>query len=171
MTGSVYILGLILAVGLVLAFELVKMSDSSAESPDAVSLHRALDRLATYRPMSRLFALTDFEDVRSQPELISSLRSQRKKAMRLYLRQLRSDFMQVWSACRLLAPVSTDPDFGFNLIRNLVTFQLFVSALHVRCFLGYWGSVDQDLNRLASTLTGLQSQATTLLHAPGEAGA
>ena len=166
MTGSVLILGLILAVGLVLAFELMKMSGSVATSPDASSLHRALERLDTYQPMSRLFSTTDFEDVRSQPELLSSLRSQRKKAMRLYLRQLRSDFMQVWSACRMLAPVSTDPEFGMNLVRNFVTFQMCVIALRVRCRLGYWKSVDQDVSRLARSLAGIQTQASTLLHAP-----
>lgn len=169
MTGFAIILFLILAVGIVLAFELLKMSRAADRPADAVSLHRAVARLADYSPMQRLFREDDLREVQGRPELAVELRAHRKKAMRLYLRRLRRDFMNVWSACRLLAPVSSDPDFVANLMRNLVQFHALVAVLHVRCTLGYWASIDADLTRLTESLSGMRIQASSLLYS--EAGA
>ncbi len=166
MTIFAFILTLILAVGVALAYELLKMSGVPRASSDAASLHRALQRLAAYEPMRRLFATEDYDGFGSRPDLAARLLKSRRKAMRLYLRRLRADFMLVWSTCRLLAPVSNDPDFVFQLMRQLFVFHGLLAVLETRCLFGCWASVDVDLGRMADSLAGLHGQASNLLQTP-----
>lgn len=171
MTGFATILILILVVGIALAVELLKMARTAASPADPTSLHRAIERLGEYRPMQRLFSEADLRKVEGFPELEADLRQHRRRAMRLYLGSLRRDFMTVWSACRLLAPVSDDPNFVMNLVRNLAQFHFLVAALRLRCAVGHWSAVDADLSRLTDALSGMRDQAAGLLHRPAAVGA
>lgn len=172
MTVFVALLGVLLVVGIGIAAEIVRSSTVTPASADAASLRAAMDRLASYEPMRRLFSAADEDLVQeADPGLGSRLQLARRKAMRLYLRQLRQDFMHLWSVCRMLAPVSQDQDFVVKLVRQLIQFHAMFFVLRVRTATGFWRSVDSDLERMSDMLSGLRAEGNGLLLAPAASSA
>ena len=58
----------------------------------------------------------------------------RRRILRLYLRELRRDFTRFWSLCRLLAPYSSDPEFGAMLFSQLFLFHSTLTVVWLRTF-------------------------------------
>lgn len=171
MTVFFAVLCVFLLVGIGLAAEILRTSTSASQSADADSLRAALDRLASYEPIRRLFSAKDMELVQDSPELCDRLSAARREAMRRYLSQLRQDFMELWSVCRLLAPVSRDEDFVVKLIGQFVRFHGIFFVLHLRTATGLWSSVEKDLEHMADMLAGLRRQGSGLLESPQTSGA
>lgn len=171
MTIFFALLGLLLLTGVGLAVEILRSASSAPQYADAGSLRDALDRLAAYEPMRRLFSKGDRSLVDADSKLQGRLQASRRKAMSLYLKQLRRDFMCLWSACRLLAPVSQDNDFVVKLVSHLFRFHLVYFALRLRCAAGFWMSVEADAKRMADMLSGLRAQGGGLLQATAASGA
>jgi len=171
MTVFFAVLCVLLLAGIGLAAEILRTSTAASQSADADSLRAALDRLASYEPIRRLFSAKDLELVDNSPALRDRLSAGRREAMRRYLSQLRKDFMELWSVCRLLAPVSRDEDFVMKLMGQFVRFHGVFFVLHVRTATGMWSSVEQDLEQMADMLAGLRRQGSGLLEAPQTSGA
>jgi hypothetical protein len=113
---------------------------------------------ARYRPLQRLFAAEDFDFLVSRPraaELLARLRRQRKRVMRLFLRELRNDFLRVYSAARLLAPISADPDFAGRLLWQGIQFHGTWLALHALCTVGWIGPARVETTALVTALERL----------------
>ena len=123
----------------------------------------------TYRPMARLFAHQDREFLRSQRGRTSSmerrLRLYRRRVLSLYLRQLRSDFHQLWRFCRHLVPISKDPLLGSVVFRQFLIFYGLYTVLRLRCLLGAFVYVRADTVDLVSSVGKLQQEALRVLAA------
>ena len=171
MTIFFVLLGFLLLTGIGLAVEILRSAGTAPQFADAGSLRAALDRLAAYEPMRRLFSKVDRSLLDNDSKLQRRLQAARRKAMGLYLKQLRRDFMCLWSACRALAPVSQDSDFVGKLFSHLVRFHLVYFALRLRCAAGFWMSVEADAKRMADMLSGLRAQGGGLLQATAVSGA
>lgn len=155
------LLGGILVIGLALAAELLRLSGAS-QSLDLLQWQRELSNPIVYRPMSRLFARQDFAFVASRfagRGMRRRLRRSRAAVMALYLRQMRTDFHEVWALCRLLAPLSHDSELSVLLLRQFVIFHGLYLVLRLRCLTGWYGSMDFDITRLVSVLNQIRSSA------------
>jgi hypothetical protein len=173
MTVLVLLLALILIVGLAGAALLWRLlrTRPSLEGPQVALEALASKRSAveTYQPMSRLFAEEDFAFVsappRTRPGAAKRLRRQRGKILRLYLRELRSDFEHLYTVCRLLAPQSSDPNFAPLITQQALAFYGLWMVLQVRCSLGWFLHVRVDTVDLVSSFERLRQAAQATLQA------
>jgi hypothetical protein len=119
--------------------------------------------LVTYQPMSRLFAEEDFDFLAGQrgfqPGLEKKLRRQRRRVLRLYLRELRLEFRGVYALCRMLVPHSANPDFAAWITRQAAAFYGLLLVLHLRCTLGWFLHVRVDTTDLVTAFDRLREAA------------
>ena len=87
----------------------------------------------------------------------------RRKLARRYLREMRSDFLRICYACRLVAPFVEDPAFTSNVVRELVRFHVLYARVQLWILFGspLVGSV--EIERLAKTLDYLQQEVYAAL--------
>ena len=172
MTVVVLILGLILLGGAGMAWELLRLNRAQPEKMDPNDWASPL-REESYRPMIRLFASDDFALMTDRPDLAEKLTLARKHAMRLFLEQLRQDFMRAWTVCRLLTPVSDDPNFALSLLKQLVVFHGLFVVTQARCLWGFRAPLEVDVAPLVDSFAQLRRGAGELLQAadPLAAGA
>ncbi len=172
MTIVVLILGLILLGGAAMAWELLRLNRAEPETIDPHAWASPM-REESYRPMVRLFARADLDAVVNRPDLIEKLVEGRKRTMRLFLSQLRGDFMRAWTICRLLTPVSDDPTFAFSLVRQLLVFHGLLVLTHARCLWAFQAPIEVDVTPLVDSFSQLRQGAAQLLQAtdPLAAGA
>lgn len=161
MTFTVIILLLTLLAGLWLAADLLRpgiramLPGAAPEGAESTS--------ASYAPVSRLLAEADFAYLADEADLASRLRESRNAAMRLYLKRIRRDYLEVWRACRILAPISPDPTFASNLTTQYWTFHWAYFGIAAQCMLpGLVGS-GSAAEHLVETLSELRTQARGLL--------
>ncbi|MDA1312988.1 MAG: hypothetical protein O2968_06610 [Acidobacteria bacterium] len=95
----------------------------------------------SYRPIGRLFSAEDCAFLGRFGErgwkLTPRLRAARGRVLRLYLRELRSDFGEVWRLARQIAPQSPDPDFAFRIAKQWMIFHAVLALVYVRSWLGW----------------------------------
>lgn len=96
------------------------------------------------------------------PEELGELQQNRRRLL-LCLRQLRSDFQRAWSVCRLLAPLSSDPEFGSTLVKEMVSFHLLYGLTWVQVATGM--RVDMRVRSLVNTVHALRETAHQTLEA------
>lgn len=127
-----------------------------------------------YRPMARLFAAEDLEFLQDQPgyrrQMNRRLRVARKKALRLYLAQIRQDFRAMHTYCRSIARESRNWELASLAQRQLVVFYGLFLALQVRCLLGSFAYANVDTRDLVFALCRLQ-QGVRSVAAPVQEGA
>jgi len=164
MTIVILILGLILLGGAAMAWELLRLNRAEPETIDPHAWANPL-REESYRPMVRLFARADLDAVADRPDLAEKLVESRKRTMRLFLRQLRGDFMRAWTICRLLTPVSDDPTYAFSLIRQLLVFHGLFAVTHARCLWAFRSPIEVDVTPLVDSFSELRQGAAQLLQA------
>ena len=117
-----------------------------------------------YAPMARLFSGIDRDFLRNRPpRLIRNLRRGRRRAMLLFLGDVRRDFQRAWSVCWLLAPLNDDPDLPAMLCRQLAAFYIRYSRLRLRCLVGPNGHVAVDVEEVVGALRSLQTSAAQVL--------
>jgi len=121
----------------------------------------ALSPPEVYRPIGRLFAPEDAAFVsdltgHSGP-LKNRLRRTRGRIMRLYLRQIRSDFSTLLRLARVIAPYNANPDFAVLLARQCCVFYLLLSLARFRGLFGWTFLVPLHASALVSTVEGLRS--------------
>lgn len=157
------ILGLIVSTGVVLAVEMLRLGRATPKFVDPETIRGQLTKPFNYEAMGRLFSPEDARLTRADPRLYRRFRAERKKTMRLFLRQLRGDFVEAWSICRLLTPVSGDHDFAAMLMRRWLSFHLCYSLMTVGCALGLDWRVEGEVRKLVGSLTELREGARNIL--------
>ena len=142
--------------------DLSRYDPHDLDKPDELFVE--FSNLDGYAPMARLFARADFDFLRnSPPQLIRKLRRNRRRAMGLFLGEVRRDFYRAWSVCRLLSPMSDDPDLPAMLFRQLAVFHILYFRLRLRCLVCCNEHVVVDIEKLVEALWGLQTSATQVL--------
>ncbi len=154
------ILALVVAAALVLALELLR--PQATPTDDLTGLSQALAQGRDFEPMLRLFEDRDFETVADLPGGRKKLAKSRGRAARMYLRQLRGDFLQAWAICRLLAPISEDADPVVKLFRQWLSFHGLYALCWVRSLGGPAASPAQA-RALVAAFSALREGAANLL--------
>lgn len=163
MTAVLLVLALIVLAGGVLAFELLHIDRRAPELLDFAAWQSRLGRPPAYASMVRLFSRSDADLLRETPELFEKLKSNRRKAMRLYLADIRADFQRAFTVCRLLTPVSNDADLTSRLLKSWVQFHLLYAGLQVRGSLGYSTPLVKESKVMLEAVEGLRREAHLLL--------
>ena len=76
---------------------------------------------------------------------------------------MRRDFRRAWSVCQRLAPLNEDSDYIFRLFRQLFEFEQICLMVRCKCFVGRYGFVDLDLERLVAALGQMREAAGQLV--------
>ncbi len=131
----------------------------------------ALDVSASgmYRPVERLFDDRDFDLVKRSgagKAALRRFRSQRRRILRLYLCELRRDFLRLWRLGRYLAPLSQNPDFAALVSRQFLTFHLLYASIQIR-YLLLGSAATSDLRGVVSAFESLRTAARRTLDAMG----
>ena len=119
----------------------------------------------SYGPVGRLLAEGDFSYLADEEDLAARLLETRSAAMRLYLKRLRRDYVEVWRICKLLAPISPDPAFASTLSKQYWSFHCAYFAVLVQCLLPSMGRRSTAADALVQTLSEIRDQAQGLLAA------
>jgi hypothetical protein len=164
MTTSLLFLFLLFVAVIALGLALWRLGPGSRDTEvDLRVLTEARPACRTYEPLSRLFAAEDTEFLRRRTARPGALRRrlgrQRRRVLSLYLRQLSSEFREIWKICRLLAPMSNNPDFGALVTKQFLTFYGLYWTLQLRCLLGALVPVHVNAADLVTPLRQLE-QAT-----------
>jgi hypothetical protein len=150
----------------VLVWALWRLSAKPAEV-DLRALTEARPACRTYEPLCRLFSTEDSAFLRRQPGYSRAigrrLRRQRRQVLSLYLRQIRAEFTQVWNICRLLAPVSNNPDFGWLVMKQFAIFHGLYWTLQLRSMAGGLVPVHADPASLVAAFRQLELGARRAL--------
>lgn len=119
---------------------------------------------AAYAPVSRLLAEADFAYLADEEDLVARLREARSATLRLYLKRIRRDYLEVWQICKLLAPISPDPAFAAGLTKQYWAFHWAYAGLLARCVLpALLRGNGMAADRLVDILTEIRTQAQALL--------
>ena len=177
MTTLWMLLGLVAAIALGFAVALRRLYRLRAGTrPPGFEndvLSRGRSARATYRPMGRLFAEQDFAFLSGYaPQMLPRLRRHRRRVLRLYLRELRTDFARVYAFCRILAPKSGDPQFATRVTQQALSFYGLLLIVELRCALGWFLPVRVDTADLVNAFDLLRqaAQAASLAPQPVAAG-
>ena len=164
---TIALLLLILCVGLLLAIELVHLGRATPGLPEPAQLEMEIERARKYEPMRRLFARREFDFVSANanngPAIEQRLKKNRRRVMALYLKEIRHDFHRAWSTCRLLAPFSTDPEFGSMLAKQLGIFYTLYLTLQFRLLVGSYSYAGADIENLVTAVKSLQINAQQIV--------
>jgi hypothetical protein len=104
--------------------------------------------LARYEPMGKLLAEEDFLFLAAQPgyrpEIGAKLRRERRRILRLYLRELSRDFHHLHAEARRMVAASTadHSELVTVLLRQQLAFWRGMAGIEVRLALGGLGTVD-----------------------------
>lgn len=158
MTFILFVLLFTLAFGILLAAELLR----TRAGEDGVPIGAAVDTLDSFKPLERLMLEEDGDLLEDKPTLAKKLNGNRRRVLRAYLRELRAEFMRAFGVCRLLAPVSQDPEFVSTLLRSYAAFHVTYGVMWVSCLTGLTISPAM-VHRLRQPLDMLRSRATELL--------
>ena len=179
MTFVSLILGLTLFVGLTLAAELLlgdRVRRPSAKADAAPGA--APSGVGDYEPLGRLFDERDFAYLADAPDLSAALDASRRRSLRLFLRGVRGEFVQIWGLCRTLAPISPDPDFATGLLRQYAEFHWVYAQVLAASYLpsrvretGLAGDLVGALRRMRDAAETLLSAADPATRAALGAGA
>ena len=139
MVFSVILLLSVILMGLCLAYWLTSRAKDTAALPNSKTLDAEASGLERYRTMTRLFSDDDTDFVAANIDVLGPIAPERllksrRRILRLYLRELRRDFTRFWSLCRLLAPYSSDPEFGAMLFSQLFLFHSTLTVVWLRTF-------------------------------------
>ncbi len=153
------LLSVILLAAVILAAELLRTSRSH-EMSDCDGLWADVSAPKNYDPVDRLFEEADFRLVAEQPALARRLSSSRRKAARLFLREVRTDFLKAWALCRILSPLSPDSTMALRLVRHWFVFHALYGAATLHTTLG--SSAVTAPGELVRAVRALQSGAADL---------
>jgi len=157
------ILAVLLVVAAVVGIELMRLFSGTRQPADLPELKKQYAGPDFYKPIERLFSEEDERFLSNRgmltPERRKQLHRSRCKVMKLYLNQFRADFHEAWGVCRLLAPFSEDPDFGVNLVRQLVTFYRLYSTVQIQLLVHAYRPGDLGVSELVNSLRQIRRVA------------
>lgn len=122
--------------------------------------------LSRYQSLSRLTSADDLEFLRSRPGYKRAAGTrflrERRRILRLYLRELALDFSSLHAAARrlLLDAPEEHADLVAVLLRQRAAFYLRLSGIEVRLFLASFGTRMPDVGHLVAGLANLQTAST-----------
>lgn len=166
MTMLLIVLALIVLAALVLAVELLRPVPVSEDALNELS--RSLADGRNYEPMTRLFEARDIHTVESLDGGAKRLTRQRAEVMRLYLKQLRRDFLMAWAVCRLLAPVSQEADPVVKLFHHWIKFHGLLGMVWIRTYVGHSSDAADQVKTLVAAFGDLRAGAAQLLEVDAE---
>lgn len=161
MTILLVVLVLIVVAALVLAVELLRPEPVSEQG--LAELNQALSSGRDYEPMMRLFEERDFRTIEHLPSGSKRLSQKRGHVMRLYLKRLRADFLTAWAVCRLLAPISQEPDPVLTLFRYWLSFHGLFAMVWLKTYTGQNSHAVSQVNHLVAAFGDLRLGATQLM--------
>ena len=164
MTTTLFLLACLLVAVIFLAIVLWRSSREMKDSPvDLAVLSRNPRNQTAYEPLARLFSDEDTAFLRGQKGysrgMARRLSRQRRQVFVLYLRQIRREFGDVWRICRLLAPMSSDPEFGALVTKQFFVFHGLYWLLRAGCVAGVLMPVRINPLDLVSSLQHLRQGA------------
>jgi hypothetical protein len=109
-----------------------------------------------------LFEDRDYFPVQQLPGGAASGPKDRGRLMRMYLKRLRGDFLTAWVVCRLLAPVSQEPDPMRKLFRYWLSFHWLFVRVWVTTYAGQSAQAAGQVHRLAAVFGDLRQWASAL---------
>lgn len=117
-----------------------------------------------YRPMLRLLSDEDLDFVAANNALHRTLKSNRRKLFRTYLRCLTRDYGYLLAGIRsaMAGSAADRPDLARALARNRAMFTLAVCKIEVRLALHSLGVGNVDISGLVAAFEGLRAQVTVL---------
>ena len=124
-------------------------------------LHAAVN-VSSGHGVLRAFDSEDEKLVEGRPDLRRRLTAARRRVALAYLHELRLDYGRAWSVCRLLAPLSQDPTFISDLIKQFFAFQLRLGWIYAQCWAGYQPRSLESLKALTNVLTSQRQEAALL---------
>ncbi len=161
------VLVFLLAGAILMAVELLRPRTSVEGELDLDALRKDYSRPDPYAPMARLLSSEDDQYLcyrqSACEHLRLRLRKGRRKALRLYVRQLSADFSTAWGLCKLLAPISQDQDFVVRLAVSAVKFHSMHLLVRATLLVGAETVVRERLAELAQMGVELRSTAHSLL--------
>ena len=116
--------------------------------------------------MHRLFSTRDFSFLNEQPDLRGRLRRHRVRVMRLYLRQLRADFGEIYALARTMIPTSLDGDFASTITLQALRFHGLMLAVELRCAVGWFVPVQVEAGGLVEAVDRLREAVRVSMLAP-----
>jgi hypothetical protein len=117
-----------------------------------------------YRPMLRLLADDDFRLLSATPALRKTLRAERCRLFRAYLRCLARDYGSLLAGIRhvMIQSGIDRPDLAHLLMQSRLTFALALCKAEIRVALFAAGIGRVDVSGLVGALESLRAQAGTL---------
>ena len=164
MIVAICLLGLLVLMGLGLGWMTLNFD---RQAPEFLEGKLDVEFADAHPPVARAFSRTDLDFLMSAenrtPQSIRRYRRARRRVMNSFLHDIRRDFHRAWSVCRQLAPVSDDPDFGVNLIKQLLTFhQLYFRVRIVSVARLYWRE-DFEFGPIVDLLGTMQQSAAQMV--------
>lgn len=163
MTVLLVVLALIVVAALVLAVELLRPEPVSEQG--LADLNQALAPGRDYEQMVRLFEDRDYRPA-GKP-----LAVEQGPLMREYLKKLRGDFITASAVCRLLAPISQEPDSAPRLFRRWLSFHRLFVVVWVTTYGGQSSLAVGQVQTLLATFCDLRQRATALMQLDAGVGA
>ena len=120
--------------------------------------------ITRYRPMERLLSGEDREFLVAQagfrPQILKTLRAERRRIFRGYLRCLSRDFNRLYLAGRLLMLDAAEdrPDLARILLRQRVLFAYAMLAVEIRLLLHALGVGTVDVRLLVASLEEMRAR-------------
>ena len=117
-----------------------------------------------YRPMLRLLAEEDFRFVSANPSLRKTLRTERCRLFRGYLRCLTRDYGRLLAGLRhaMVQSGIDRPDLAHALVRNRIRFAAALCSAEIRLILYSAGIGKVDISGLVAALDVLRTQTGAL---------
>ncbi len=152
----------LLAVSLGFGISLLRVFSSGSQPSGTIA---AGENLAIrYRPMERLLDESDYEFLAAQrgiaPQVVSKLRSARRKIFRSYLQSLRSDYSRVSFALKMLMVDSAvdRPDLAKVLMQNKILFTKTLMRVEFQLTLHAMGVGTVQIGGLIEALEAMRLQ-------------
>jgi hypothetical protein len=116
----------------------------------------ALSPPETYHPVNRLFTAEDMafvaEATKGSGKLRGRLRGARSRVMRLYLRQIQTDFNSLWRLALYIASRSADPNFAALVTRQFCAFYFLLALVRLRAVFGWRLPIPVHVSGLVSAM-------------------
>jgi hypothetical protein len=140
----------------------------------AVGVHSANQNVTgRYHPMLRLLSEKDLGILADNPQLLKTVRNQRRRIFRAYLKCLTKDYAQLLAGLRLAMVTSSvdRPDLAKALARNRMLFALAICKVEYRLALNALGLGTVDISGVVAAFDTMRGHVTRFQQATPVAAA
>lgn len=162
--------GLMAAGGFAVQFA-VRLRALGAASTGCQSSGTPVNVAGRYRPMLRLLSEEDLALVASNPKLAKSLRTERQKLFRSYLRCLTKEYGRLLNGIRMVMVQShvDRPDLARALAKNRAMFALAICRIECRLTMQSMGFGTVDISGVVEAFDRLRESAVAMSALPSAA--